>query len=157
MLLGSTLASTDPATLVPIFRQVRVRDRVAQTVMSESAFNDAMGAIMTFGVLGVAMGTGEPSFGVSLLDLVKQVAIGVIAGIVLGYLAAMLIAHERWAFLVEYAPVVTLAAVVGAYFAAEGLQASGFMAVLCSASCLATRMPTASRWKPARSRGWKSS
>ena len=47
-LLGTTLASTDPATLVPIFRQVRIRDRVAQTVMSESAFNDAMGAIVTF-------------------------------------------------------------------------------------------------------------
>ena len=36
------------------FRQVKIRDRVAQTVMSESAFNDAMGAIVTFGVLGVA-------------------------------------------------------------------------------------------------------
>src|SRR5439155_18429947 len=43
LLLGATLASTDPATLVPIFRQVHIRDRVAQTVMSESAFNDAMG------------------------------------------------------------------------------------------------------------------
>jgi potassium/hydrogen antiporter len=29
----------------------------------------------------------------------------------------------------EYAPVVTLVAVIGAYFAADGLQASGFMAV----------------------------
>jgi cell volume regulation protein A len=129
MLLGATLASTDPATLVPIFRQVRIRDRVAQTVMSESAFNDAMGAIVTFGVLGVAMGTAEPSFSASLFDLVRQVAIGVVAGTVLGYLAAVLIAHERWAFLVEYAPVVTLAAVIAAYFAAEGLQASGLMAV----------------------------
>ena len=41
----------------------------------------------------------------------------------------LLIAHERWALLKEYAPVVTLVAVVGAYFAADGLQASGFMAV----------------------------
>jgi hypothetical protein len=54
LLLGATLASTDPATLVPIFRQVKIRDRVAQTVMSESAFNDAMAAIVTFGVLAVA-------------------------------------------------------------------------------------------------------
>ena len=37
LLLGSTLASTDPATLVPIFRQVKIRDRVAQTVVSVSA------------------------------------------------------------------------------------------------------------------------
>jgi cell volume regulation protein A len=129
LLLGATLASTDPATLVPIFRQVSIRDRVAQTVVSESAFNDATGAIMTFGLLAIAMGTGEFSVTSSLLDLLKQSIIGIVAGAVLGYLAALLIAHERWAFLAEYAPVVTLAAVIGAYFAADGLQASGFMAV----------------------------
>lgn len=129
LLLGAALASTDPATLVPIFRQVHIRDRVAQTVMSESAFNDAMGAIVTFGVLAVAMGTGEFSLTASLLDLLKQSVIGIIAGAALGYIAAFLIAHERWAFLAEYAPVVTLVAVIAAYFAADGLQASGFMAV----------------------------
>jgi cell volume regulation protein A len=129
LLLGAALASTDPATLVPIFRQVKIRDRVAQTVMSESAFNDAMGAIVTFGVLSVAMGTGEFSITASLFDLLKQSAVGIIAGAALGYLAALLIAHERWAFLAEYAPLVTLVAVIGAYFAADGLQASGFMAV----------------------------
>ncbi|HEY2186720.1 MAG TPA: sodium:proton antiporter [Xanthobacteraceae bacterium] len=129
LLAGATLASTDPATLVPIFKQVRIRDRVAQTVVSESALNDATGAIATFGVLAVAMGTGEFSLASSLLDLLKQLVGGVIAGIALGYLAALLIAHERWAFLAEYAPVVTVAAVIGAYFAADGLQASGFTAV----------------------------
>jgi cell volume regulation protein A len=129
LLLGAALASTDPATLVPIFRQVKIRDRVAQTVMSESAFNDAMGAIVTFGVLAVAMGTGEFSVSAALFDLLKQSAVGIVAGAVLGYLAALLIAHEKWDFLAEYAPVVTLVAVIGAYFAADGLQASGFMAV----------------------------
>jgi potassium/hydrogen antiporter len=129
LLLGATLASTDPATLVPIFRQVPIRDRVAQTVMSESAFNDAMSAIVTFAVLAVAMGNEQFSFAASLFDLLKQSAIGIVAGIALGYFAALLIAHEKWGFLTEYAPVVTLVAVIGAYFAATGLQASGFMAV----------------------------
>ena len=129
LLMGAALASTDPATLVPIFRQVHIRDRVAQTVMSESAFNDAMGAIVTFGVLAVAMGSGGFSLTASAIDLVKQSAIGIVSGGIMGWLAAFLIAHERWAFLKEYAPVVTLVAVIGAYFAADGLQASGFMAV----------------------------
>lgn len=129
LLLASTLASTDPATLVPIFRQVRIRDRVAQTVMSESAFNDAMGAIVTFGVLAVATGSGEFSLAGSLFNLAKESVIGIVAGIMLGYLAALLIAHEKLDFLAEYAPVVTLIAVIGAYFAADGLHASGFMAV----------------------------
>ena len=129
LLLGATLASTDPATLVPIFQQVNIRDRVAQTVVSESAFNDATGAIATFGVLAVAMRTGDFSLTSSLLGLSRQLAIGIGAGAVFGYLSALLIAHERWAFLAEYAPVVTLAAVIGAYFAADGLRASGFTAV----------------------------
>jgi potassium/hydrogen antiporter len=129
LLLGATIASTDPATLVPIFRQIRIRDRVAQTIMSESAFNDAMAAVVTFSVLAVTMGGGEFSLIGSVFNLLRQSAIGIVAGVVFGYLAALLIAHEKWAFLTEYAPIVTLAAVIGAYFAAADLQASGFMAV----------------------------
>ena len=128
-LLGAAIASTDPATLVPIFRQIRIRERVAQTVMSESAFNDATGAILTFATLAVAMGSGEFSISASLVDLFRQSAIGIAAGAVLGYLAALLIAHERLAFLAEYAPVVSLVAVIASYLAADDLQASGFMAV----------------------------
>lgn len=129
LLLGATLSSTDPATLVPIFRQVKIRDRVAQTVLCESAFNDAMGAILTFAVLAAATGSGGFSMTASVADLVKQAVVGIVAGVGLGYLAALLIAHERWAFLAEYGPVVTLVAVISAYLAADELQASGFMAV----------------------------
>ena len=129
LLLGCVLASTDPATLVPVFKQVRIRDRVAQTVMSESAFNDAMGAILTFTVLGLALGTGDFSAGDAVADLFAQAGIGIVIGGVLGYLAAVLIAHEKFGFLAEYAPVVTLMAVIGAYMSADGLHASGFMAV----------------------------
>ena len=129
LLLGAAIASTDPATLVPVFRQVRIRERVAQTVMSESALNDATGAILTFAVLAVATGSGEFSVGASLLDLGKQALFGMLVGGVLGYLAALFIAHEKLAFLMEYAPLVTLMAVIGAYLGADNLQASGFMAV----------------------------
>ncbi len=129
LLLAATIASTDPATLVPVFRQIKIRDRVAQTVMSESAFNDAIAAILTFAVLGVAMGTGEFSWFGALSDLLQQTILGIVAGAVLGVLAAMLIAHEKLGFLREYAPLVSLMAVVGAYLGADGLQASGFMAV----------------------------
>jgi cell volume regulation protein A len=129
LLLGATIASTDPATIVPIFRQVKIKDRVSQTVISESAFNDAMGAIVTFAVLAVAMGTGQFSLTAALIDLLKQSFIGILVGAVLGYLAALFIAHEKYDFLAEYAPVVTLMAVIGAYLGADGFQASGFMAV----------------------------
>ncbi len=139
LLLGTVLASTDPATLIPIFRQIRIRDRVAQTVMSESAFNDAMGAILTFSVLAVATGSGTFSLGHAMMDLIGQSLFGILAGLVFGLLAGALIAHERWAFLAEYAPVVTLVAVIGAYFGASGLHASGFMAVFVSGIVLGNK------------------
>lgn len=129
LLLGATLASTDPATLVPIFKQVRIKDRVAQTVMSESAFNDAMGAIVTFTILAIAMGTSEFSFNAAALELLQQAGIGILVGALAGYAAAFVIAHEKYDFLVEYAPLVSLMAVAAAYMTADQMHASGFMAV----------------------------
>jgi cell volume regulation protein A len=129
LLLGTVLASTDPATLVPVFKQVHIKDRVAQTVVSESAFNDAMGAILTFTVLGIALGAGEFSASDALVDLLKQSLLGIFIGGTLGYLAAFLIAHEKFNFLAEFAPAVALMAVIGAYMGADGMHASGFMAV----------------------------
>jgi potassium/hydrogen antiporter len=129
LLLAATIASTDPATLVPVFRQIKIKERVAQTVLSESAFNDATGAILTFALLAVASGHGEFSVANSLMDLLWQSLIGIVAGGALGYLAAFVIAHEKYDFLAEYAPIVSLMAVIGAYLGADNLQASGFMAV----------------------------
>jgi cell volume regulation protein A len=129
LLLGTIIASTDPATLIPVFRQIKIRVRVAQTVMSESAFNDAVGAIIAFSVLKVAMGHGDFSISIALKDLFKQTFFGVITGGALGYLAAFSIAHEKYGFLQKYAPVVSLMAVIGAYLGADGLHASGFMTV----------------------------
>jgi cell volume regulation protein A len=80
-------------------------------------------------VLAVAMGQGEFSIPQALKDLAQQSLLGIVAGGILGYLAALLIAHEKYDFLAEYAPVVTLMAVLGAYLGADGLHASGFMAV----------------------------
>ena len=129
LLLGAVIASTDPATLVPIFKQVKIRPKVAQTVMSESAFNDAMGAILTFAVLGLVTSSGEFSISASLLDLLKQSLLGIAGGTILGYLAALFIAHEKYSFLAEYAPVVTIMSVAAAYLSIDNLHASGFMAV----------------------------
>jgi len=148
LLLGTTLASTDPATLVPIFKQVRIKDRVAQTVISESAFNDAMGAIATFAVLGVAVGTDEFSPTAALLDLLQQAGFGLVAGALLGYLAVLLIAHEKYAFLAEYSPVVTLMVVIGGYLGADYLHASGFMAVFVFGIMLGNKAAFGFRMEP---------
>lgn len=128
LLLGVSLAPTDPATLVPVFKQITVREKVAQTVVSESAFNDATGAIMTFALLGVAMG-GEYSLGGSLAELGMEAGIGVLVGAALGYFAAFLIGHRSYAFLRDHMTLVTLILTATAYLASISLHGSGFMAV----------------------------
>ncbi len=139
LLLGSTIAPTDPATLMPVFKQVTIKQRVAQTVVSESAFNDATGSIITVTILGLVAGSGGVSLGGSLVHLLEETGIGVGTGIILGYLALFLIAHEKMAFLREYMPLVSLMAVIGAYLGAENMQASGFMAAFVAGIMLGNR------------------
>ncbi|MBF0417424.1 MAG: sodium:proton antiporter, partial [Magnetococcales bacterium] len=129
LLLGATIASTDPATLIPVFRTVPIKDRVAQTVMSESAFNDAMGAIITFAILGIAMGTGSFHFTEALGDLFKQTFVGIFVGVGIGLVTAILISGRWYGFLAEYASVVSLMSVIGSYMLADKFEGSGFMAV----------------------------
>ncbi len=129
LLLGAVIAPTDPATIIPIFRQLRIKERVSQSLVSESAFNDATGSVLTFAILSVAMGSSGFSLIGSLSDLLKQSVGGVVIGGAMGYLSALLIAHEKFDFLAKYAPVITLMAVIGTYLGADGTQTSGFMAV----------------------------
>lgn len=131
LLLGAAMAATDPATLVPVFKQVHVRDKVAQFVVSESAFNDPMGAIITLVFLALVAGgasSGHIAVGKDVFELLIEAGVGIGVGLVLGYVGSFLVAHERYGFLMEYLPIITLIAVVGGYLGAANLHASGFMA-----------------------------
>jgi cell volume regulation protein A len=127
MLLGAVIASTDPATLVPVFKQVRIRERVSHLVMSESALNDAMGAIVTIVMVSLVMGGASLSISDSLLQFAQQAGLGVLIGAVIGYAALLLIAHEKFNFLHEYMPLVTVVVVAGGYVGGGLISASGYM------------------------------
>jgi cell volume regulation protein A len=149
LLLGAVIASTDPATLVPIFKQVRIRERVTQTVIGESAFNEAMGAIVTFSLIGLALGTRvKLSLGEATFSFIGNTLIGILIGGALGYLASLLIAHEKFSFLLEYAPLVTLMAVAGAYISAETFNASGVLAVFVFGIVLGNKNAFGFRMEP---------
>ena len=139
LLLGAVLAPTDPATLVPIFSQAKIRERVAQTVISESAFNNATGAILTFTLLGVLLGTAEPTPFSVTLDFLREAGVGLVVGGVFGYLVADLVAHERRGVLADLAPVSAVVGVAGSYAAASALHGSGFMAVFVFGVVFANR------------------
>jgi potassium/hydrogen antiporter len=128
LLLAAVLAPTDPATLVPIFLSVKIKDRLAQTVLSESAFNDATGAIVTFTILGIIT-TGEISLSASLSKFLIMAGGGMIIGILCGLLAGFIITDRSKDIFAEYAQVLTLPVIIVSYITAEHFGASGFMAV----------------------------
>jgi len=43
LLVGAVLAPTDPAILIPLFERLRIRAKVSQTIVAESALNDVTG------------------------------------------------------------------------------------------------------------------
>lgn len=128
LLLAAVLASTDPATLVPIFLQVKIKERLAQTVLSESAFNDATGAIVTFTILGV-MTTGQLSITESISKFFIMAVGGIIIGSAYGLIAGYVMTDRSKHLIGEYAHALLLPIIIFTYLTAEHVGASGFMAV----------------------------
>ncbi|MBB6670963.1 cation:proton antiporter [Cohnella nanjingensis] len=128
LLIGAVISSTDPATIIPVFRQVKVKERLRETVESESAFNDATGSIVTFALLAVIV-EGKPlDAGGIALDFVKTAFGGLAVGLAFALLASFLVAHVKWGALKEYAAIAMIALAVGAYLLGDLLHVSGLMA-----------------------------
>lgn len=69
---AAVIASTDPASIIPVFKQVKIKERVRETVESESAFNDATGSILTFSLLAAVAGGGHSTLAQCLGSLSKR-------------------------------------------------------------------------------------
>ncbi|MFD2610853.1 cation:proton antiporter [Paenibacillus gansuensis] len=129
LLAASIIASTDPASIIPVFKQVKIRDKVRETVESESAFNDATGSILTFTILGILVGSGEGfSLGHSAWEFIKTAVGGILVGAVVAYLIAFITAHERINLFRHYTTIAMLVTAIGSYTLGDTLHVSGFMA-----------------------------
>jgi cell volume regulation protein A len=92
LLLGSIVGSTDAAAVFSVLRSggVSLRERLKSTLEVESGANDPMAIFLTVGCIEILM--GRLSFGPDLLWLfVKQMAVGALAGISVGYTAIRMV------------------------------------------------------------------
>lgn len=128
LLLASVIASTDPATLMPVFKQITIQEKVRRTVESESAFNDATGSILTFTILGVLIGHTKLSVTSSLWSFFREAGGGILAGTIIGFIGILLTSEHRWGIFRKYSTVVSLVVAISSYLAAGYMNASGFMA-----------------------------
>ena len=90
-MVGAVLAATDPAILIPLFTNIRLRPKVAQTVIAEFGFNDPVGTVFTLAVPG-AVASGEVALSRPALEFVQSLFLGtlirVVAGVALLYLVS---------------------------------------------------------------------
>lgn len=128
MLLGAIISSTDPATLIPVFKQVSIRTKVRETVESESAFNDATGSILAFSVFGVIMSGQAVSVASSIVQFALNALGGIAVGIVIGLVLCFFTAHLRFGVLRDNATIAMIVAALGSYWVGNLLHVSGFMA-----------------------------
>lgn len=127
LLIGSIISSTDPATLVPIFNKIKVKDKVAQTVISESAFNDATGAILTSAIVTILL-SGKFSLTQNILDLSIMIIVGSIVGCITGIVLLKLVNDEPYGVFKDFAPIISILSVILAYEIATKFGGSGYMA-----------------------------
>ena len=125
-LVGAVIAPSDPAILIPLFERLRMRAKVAQTVVAESALNDVTGAVLTLSIAAfVVEGEGSPAepLGEFALELAISTGLGVVIGLVL----ALTVSSRRVGVWRGTAALAALAGVGASYFAIESAGGSGYM------------------------------
>jgi NhaP-type Na+/H+ or K+/H+ antiporter len=105
LLLGAILASTDPAAIIPVFKELKLKkDRIKDILVSESALTDVVGTLVTLAFItyiGRAGAFTDISQGVSalvsmesMIFLSKELIVGGIVGII-GFFAIRFFVRQR--------------------------------------------------------------
>lgn len=128
LLLGAVLAPTDPAILIPLFVRSRLRPKVAQTVIAESAFNDPTGAVLALALAGVLL-SGDGSLATPVKDFVLDLGVSTVLGLLAGVLLAATISSRRTGIWRESSAAAVLTVVTISYFSLDSAGASGYLGV----------------------------
>ncbi len=131
LLLGAVVATTDPAAVIAIFRDVGAPARLTRLVEGEALLNDAA-AISLFAVLlGMIVSSREPDIGFGLSEFFLSFIGGGVLGLLAGRALLWVIPWVRDDRLAE--ATLTLALAYGVFIAAERFfHVSGVVAVLGS-------------------------
>jgi potassium/hydrogen antiporter len=126
LLMGAVLAPTDPAILIPLFIRSRVRPKIAQTVIAESALNDPTGAVVALSLAGVLI-SGETSLATPVEEFVLDLAISTMLGVVAGVLLAATVSSHRAGIWRESSAAAVLMVVTISVFSLDSAGASGYL------------------------------
>jgi cell volume regulation protein A len=126
LLIGAVLAPTDPAILIPLFERLRIRAKVAQTVVAESALNDVTGAVLALALAAFVL-EGEGSLTGPLEEFLVDLVISTALGAVFGVALAVAISTRRIGIWRESPTIAVLLVVCGGYFTIDYAGGSGYL------------------------------
>jgi CPA1 family monovalent cation:H+ antiporter len=129
LLLGAVVATTDPAAVIAIFRDVGAPARLTRLVEGEALLNDAAAIALFAVLLGMLVSAREPDIGSGLREFFLSFVGGGTLGLLAGRGLLAVIPWVRDDRLAE--ATLTLALAYGVFIAAERLfHVSGVVAVL---------------------------
>ena len=127
LLIGAALSPTDPAILVPLFERIRVRPKVSQTIIAESALNDPTGAVLALAFAGVVL-SGSASADRADGRLRQATSrISTAMGVVFGLVLSAAVSSRRAGIWGESAAIAVLAVVAGGFFSIDSAGGSGYL------------------------------
>jgi cell volume regulation protein A len=126
LLIGAVLSPTDPAILIPLFIGSRLRPKVAQTVVAESAFNDPTGAVLALAVAGALL-SGKNSLTGPAGDFLGQLVLSSAGGVLAGIVLSAAISSRRTGIWRESSAIAVLAVVGMSYVSLDFAGGSGYL------------------------------
>jgi cell volume regulation protein A len=126
LLIGAVLAPTDPAILIPLFERLRVRPKVTQTIVAESALNDVTGAVLALSLAAFVV-EGEGSLAGPLGEFLLDLAISTGLGVAFGVALALSISTRRLGIWQQSPVIAVLLVVAAGYFTIDYAGGSGYL------------------------------
>jgi potassium/hydrogen antiporter len=126
LMIGAALAPTDPAILIPLFERLRLRPKVAQTIVAESALNDPTGAVLTL-ALAAGVAGAETSLGDPAVDFLVDLGSSTGLGIVFGLLLALLVSSGRTGIWRESSALVVVVVLGASWVSIDFAGGSGYL------------------------------
>lgn len=126
LLIGAVLAPTDPAILIPLFERLRVRPKLTQTIVAESALNDVTGAVLALALAGFVV-EGKASLTGPLREFVIDLVISTAIGVAAGVLLAAVVSKGRFGIWQESPVIAALFVVAAGYFTIDSAGGSGYL------------------------------